>query len=175
MHYSSKYLGRVRLLTLSSHPKWPPAAILSKKIKKKLRIDLKWPKCNRKWFSDIQNGHRRPFCQKWQGLRPRHKCCSVSLPPPPISTLSTTIQYATNNDAYICKYMFFKMNYMSMGIGRHYIIKYDITTKLHIVHYGYVVEVIVKYGANTWQIELDRAGQIASNNDILIKWSGQLY
>ena len=34
------------------------------------------------------------------------------------------------------------MNYMPMGIGRHYIIRRDITTKLYIVHYGYVVEVI---------------------------------
>ena len=70
-----------------------------------------------------------------------------------------------------------------MGIGRHYIIRRDITTKLYIVHCGYVIEVIVKfcdnwvgysrskmrqttmhiyffkYCANTWKIELDRAGQ----------------
>ena len=35
------------------------------------------------------------------------------------------------------------MNYMSMGIGRHCIIRRDITTKLYIMHYGYVIEVIV--------------------------------
>ena len=40
---------------------------------------------------------------------------------------------------------------MPMGIGRHYIIRRDITTKLYIVHYGYIVEV-----------------KNASNNDILI-------
>ena len=40
----------------------------------------------------------------------------------------------------VCKYIFF-MNYMPMGIGRHYIIRRDITTKLYIVHYGYIVEV----------------------------------
>ena len=51
------------------------------------------------------------------------------------------------------------MNYMSKGIGRHYIIRSNITTKLYIVHYGYIVEVHVKYCANTWQTELDRAGQ----------------
>ena len=45
--------------------------------------------------------------------------------------------------------IFFAMNYMPMGIGRHYLISRDITTKLYIVHYGYVVEVIVKYCANT--------------------------
>ena len=57
MHYSSK-------LTLSSHPKWPPAAILSINLKqKKLRIDLKWPEMRKKLFADIQNGRRRPFCQ----------------------------------------------------------------------------------------------------------------
>ena len=50
---------------------------------------------------------------------------------------------------------------MSMGIGRHYINRRDITTKLYIVHYGYVIEVIVKY----WDITctsntaLDTAGQ----------------
>ena len=38
---------------------------------------------------------------------------------------------------------------MSMGIGRHYIIMRDITTKLYIMHYGYVIEVIVKYCDNT--------------------------
>ena len=48
---------------------------------------------------------------------------------------------------------------MPMGIGRHYIIRRDITTKLYIVHYGYVVAVIVEYCANTWKTELDRAGQ----------------
>ena len=48
-----------------------------------------------------------------------------------------------------CMRIFFVMNYMPMGIGRHYIIRRDITTKLYIVHYGYVVEVIVKYCANT--------------------------
>ena len=54
--------------------------------------------------------------------------------------------------------MFFKMNYMSMGIGRHDIIRRDITTKLYIVHYGYVIEVIVQYCDNTSKTELDTAG-----------------
>ena len=38
-------------------------------VKKNLknRIDLKWPEmCDRKLFSDIQNGRRQPFCQKFQ-------------------------------------------------------------------------------------------------------------
>ena len=52
-----------------------------------------------------------------------------------------------SNDAYIYANIFF-MNYMPMGIGRHYMIRRDITTKLYIVHYG-SVEGIVKYGANT--------------------------
>ena len=39
---------------------------------------------------------------------------------------------------------------MSMGIGRYYIIRRDITTKLYIMHYGYVIEVIVKYCENTY-------------------------
>ena len=49
-----------------------------------------------------------------------------------------------------------------MGIGRHYIIRRAITTKLYIVHYGYVIEVIVKYCDNTCtsKTELDTAGQI---------------
>ena len=53
------------------------------------------------------------------------------------------------------------MNYMSMGIGRHYIIRRYITTKLYIMHYGYVIEVIVKYCDNTCtsKTELDTAGQ----------------
>ena len=41
------------------------------------------------------------------------------------------------------------INYMPMDIGRNYIIRRYITTKLYIVHYGYVIEVIVKYCANT--------------------------
>ena len=53
------------------------------------------------------------------------------------------------------------MNYMSMGIGRHYIIRRDITAKLYIMYYGYVIEVIVKYCDNTCtsKTELDTAGQ----------------
>ena len=80
------------------HPKWPPAAILWKKIKKikvvywsemarnaiesdfrsskmaagshfvknKKSCVLIWngEKCDQKWFSVIQNGHRQPFCEK---------------------------------------------------------------------------------------------------------------
>ena len=46
-----------------------------------------------------------------------------------------------------------------MGIGRYYIIRRDITAKLYIVHYGYVIEVIVKYCDNTSKSELDTAGQ----------------
>ena len=64
------------------------------------------------------------------------------------------------------------MNYMSMGVGRHYIIRRDITTKLYIVHYGYVIEGIVKYCDNTCtctsKTEFDTAGQNASNNDAYI-------
>ena len=30
--------------------------------------------------------------------------------------------------------------HMSRSIGRHYIIRRDITTKLYIMHYGYVIE-----------------------------------
>ena len=49
---------------------------------------------------------------------------------------------------------------MSMGMGRHYIIRRDITTNLYIMYYGYVVEVIVKYCDNTSpKTELDTAGQ----------------
>ena len=50
-----------------------------------------------------------------------------------------------------CIYMqiFLCVNCMPMGIGRHYIIRRDITTKLYIVLYGYIVEVNVKYCANT--------------------------
>ena len=44
-------------------------------------------------------------------------------------------------------------------LHRHYIIRRDINTKLYIVHYGYVVEVIVKNCDNTSKTELDRAGQ----------------
>ena len=51
------------------------------------------------------------------------------------------------------------MNYMSMGIGRRYIIRRYITTKLYIMHYGYVIELIVKYCDNTSKTALDRAGQ----------------
>ena len=59
---------------------------------------------------------------------------------------------------------------MSRGIVRHYIIRRDITTKLYIMHYGYVIEVIVKYGDNTCtsKTELDTAGKNASNNDAYI-------
>ena len=35
-------------MTLSSRPKWTPAAILSNKFKKKLHIDLKWPEMRSK-------------------------------------------------------------------------------------------------------------------------------
>ena len=43
---------------------------------------------------------------------------------------------------YICEYFCF-MNYMPMGIGQHYISRRYITTKLYIVHYGYVVVLIL--------------------------------
>ena len=59
-----------------------------------------------------------------------------------------TIKNATNNDAYICKYMSFSNELHVYGY-RHYIIRRGITTKLYIVHYGYVIEVIFKYSANT--------------------------
>ena len=65
----------------------------------------------------------------------------------------------------------FLMNYMSMGIGRHYIIRRYITTKLYIVLYGYVIEVIVKYCDNTCtsKTELDtQPVKNASNNDAYI-------
>ena len=52
---------------------------------------------------------------------------------------------------------------MSMGISRHYIIRTDITTKLYIMHCGYVIEVNVKYcdrpNTCTSKTELDTAGQ----------------
>ena len=53
------------------------------------------------------------------------------------------------------------MNYKSMGIGRHYIVRRDITTKLYIVHFGYAIELIVKYCEYTctYKTELDTAGQ----------------
>ena len=41
------------------HPKWPTAAILSK-------ISWNGQKCDWKWISDIQNGRRQPFCQKFK-------------------------------------------------------------------------------------------------------------
>ena len=56
------------------------------------------------------------------------------------------------------------MNYMSMGIGPHYIIRRDITTKLYIMHYGYVIEVIVKYCVNT----LYRVGQDAQPKQLCL-------
>ena len=48
------------------HPKWPTAAILSKIQKKKSCVSI-WngQKCDRKLISDIQNGRRQPFCQKF--------------------------------------------------------------------------------------------------------------
>ena len=58
------------------------------------------------------------------------------------------LAYEDKRDLYCMLIMFF-MNYMPMGIGRYYIIRKDITTKLYIVHYGYIVEVNVKYCANT--------------------------
>ena len=63
-------------------------------------------------------------------------------------------------DLYMQIYVFY-MNYMSMGIGRHYIIRRDITTKLYIMRYGYVIEVIVEYCDTTCtsNTELDTAGQ----------------
>ena len=50
---------------------------------------------------------------------------------------------------------------MSMGISWHYIIRRYIATKLYIVHYGYVIEVIVKYCDNTCtsKTELDTASK----------------
>ena len=46
-------------------PKWPPAAILKKKSKKKSCV-LIWngEKCIQKWFKVIQNGRQQPFCEK---------------------------------------------------------------------------------------------------------------
>ena len=46
-----------------------------------------------------------------------------------------------------------------MDIGRNYIIRRYITTKLYILHYGYVIEVIVNYCDNTSKTELDTAGK----------------
>ena len=48
---------------------------------------------------------------------------------------------------------------MFVGIGRHYKIRRYINTKLYIVHYGYVIEVNVKYCDNTSKPELDADGQ----------------
>ena len=72
-----------------------------------------------------------------------------------------------------CMQIFFLMNYMPMGISRHYIIRRDITTKLYILHYGYIVQVnIVQIHEKLSHIE---PAKNVSNNDILIKWSGKLY
>ena len=50
------------------HPKWPPVAILWKKKKSCVLI---WndEKCDQKWFSLIQNGHRRPFYEKFKEIK----------------------------------------------------------------------------------------------------------
>ena len=60
----------MRSKVIFGHPKWPPAAIWWKKIKKKSCV-LIWngEKCIRKWFSVIQNGRRQPFCEKKLKLR----------------------------------------------------------------------------------------------------------
>ena len=64
----------------------------------------------------------------------RHKLIP---PPPPISTLSTAIaMYSLSKMPKQNLYVFA----LSMSIGRHYIIRRDITTKLYIMHYGYVIE-----------------------------------
>ena len=53
----------MRSKVIFGHPKWPLAAILY--IKKKSCV-LIWngEKCDRKWFSVIQNCRRQPFCEK---------------------------------------------------------------------------------------------------------------
>ena len=52
-------MARMRSKVIFSHPKWPPAAILWNKSV------LIWNgKCNWKWFSVIQNGHRQPYYNK---------------------------------------------------------------------------------------------------------------
>ena len=85
------------------------------------------------------------------------KYCDNSLHPKPSKI--QPVKNVSNNDVDICEYFFF-INYMPMGIGRHYIIRRYYYQIIHIgMHNGYVVVVIVKYCANTWNIELDRAGQ----------------
>ena len=53
------------------NPRCPPAAILSKISQKKkiFHVDLECQKCDRKWISNIQNGRRQPFCQKFPKKR----------------------------------------------------------------------------------------------------------
>ena len=75
MHYSSKYLGRFRLLTLKwpekrskvifGHPKW--RHFVQKKNKKiKFRMDLKWPEMP----SKVNFGHPKwPIDLKWPEMR----------------------------------------------------------------------------------------------------------
>ena len=54
----------MRSKVIFGHPKWPPAAILWKKIKKiKFAYWSEIAKCDRKWCSVIQNGRRQPFCE----------------------------------------------------------------------------------------------------------------
>ena len=87
-HFVKKKLGsdlkwwEIRSKIIFGHPKWPLAAILWKKKKICLLI---WndEKCDRKWFSVIQNGRQQPFCEKksyvliWNGEKCDRKWFSV--------------------------------------------------------------------------------------------------
>ena len=93
------------------------------------------------WILDSISAHAQSLQARNMiglGLRPRPRCYSVSLPPPPphFNTFHRNRHILTNpkcenNDIWF---------HMSRSIGRHYIIRRDITTKLYIMHYGYVIE-----------------------------------
>ena len=94
------------------------------------------------WILDSISSHAQSLQARNMiglGPRPMSRCSSVSLPPPPISALSTAIAIYSlikNAKTTIDSIWF----HMSRSIGRHYIIRRDITTKLYIMHYGYVIQ-----------------------------------
>ena len=49
--------------------KMPDGSHFVKKSKKKFVLIWNGQKCSRKWFSDIQNGRRHPFCKKITKIR----------------------------------------------------------------------------------------------------------
>ena len=95
------------------------------------------------WILDSISSHAQSIQARNMiglGPRPRPRCYSVSLPPPPpISALSTAIAIYSliQNAKTTIESIWF---HMSRSIGQHYIIRRDITTKLYIMHYGYVIQ-----------------------------------